>query len=229
MYALGIREVGEATALALARHFGTLERLLAASREEIEQVPDVGPVVAAHVAAFFASADHRGTLKALQQHGVTWPDLEVPRRLSRNRWRAVPSSLPARLTGMTREQVQEALVARGAKVAGSVSKKTSYVIAGQRGRLKARQARTHLACACSMKRSCARCWTADEVPAARSQRGPPPGILRSGQASGVAAGAGAARAGPRHRRRGSRAASVGVAPAAARSALDLGVTHQLVR
>jgi DNA ligase (NAD+) len=129
LYALGIREVGEATALALARHFGSLERLLKASREEIELVPDVGPVVAAHVAAFFASADHRGTLKALQANGVSWPDLQA----------VAPESQPlagrtivitGTLAGMTREQAHEALVARGAKVAGSVSKKTSYVIAG---------------------------------------------------------------------------------------------------
>jgi DNA ligase (NAD+) len=129
LYALGIREVGEATALALARHFGSLERLLGASREEIELVPDIGPVVAAHVAAFFASADHRGTLKALQANGVSWPDLAA----------VAPESQPlagrtfvitGTLEAMTREQAQEALVARGAKVAGSVSKKTSYVVAG---------------------------------------------------------------------------------------------------
>src|SRR6201993_283818 len=63
LYGLGIREVGEATALALARHFGTLERLMSADEAAIQQVPDVGPVVAAHVAAFFASADHRSVIK----------------------------------------------------------------------------------------------------------------------------------------------------------------------
>ena len=75
LYGLGIREVGEATALALARHFGTLEALMAAERGAIQQVPDVGPIVAAHVAAFFASAEHRRVIKALEEKGVTWPDM----------------------------------------------------------------------------------------------------------------------------------------------------------
>jgi DNA ligase (NAD+) len=129
LYGLGIREVGEATALALARHFGSLERLLQASAEQIEQVPDVGPIVAAHVAAFFASADHRATIEALRAHGVSWPDLPAqasqPQPLSGRTF-----VITGTLAGMTREEAQQALVAHGAKVAGSVSKKTSYVVAG---------------------------------------------------------------------------------------------------
>jgi len=130
LYGLGIREVGEATALALARHFGTLERLMGADAHVIQQVPDVGPVVAAHVAAFFSSDDHRLVINALRDKGVTWPEIPTPS----------PGSVPAlvgrifvitgTLSGMTREQAQEALIARGAKVSGSVSKKTSYVVAG---------------------------------------------------------------------------------------------------
>jgi len=130
LYGLGIREVGEATALALARHFGTLERLMGADAHVIQQVPDVGPVVAAHLAAFFSSDDHRLVINALRDKGVTWPEIPTPS----------PGSVPAlvgrifvitgTLSGMTREQAQEALIARGAKVSGSVSKKTSYVVAG---------------------------------------------------------------------------------------------------
>ncbi|HVH82833.1 MAG TPA: NAD-dependent DNA ligase LigA, partial [Steroidobacteraceae bacterium] len=75
LYELGIREVGEATALALARHFGTLEALMKASAEEIQQVEDVGPVVAAHVATFFASDDHINVIKALRKEGVKWPEV----------------------------------------------------------------------------------------------------------------------------------------------------------
>ena len=131
LYGLGIREVGEATALALARHFGSLERLMSADEPAIRHVPDVGPVVAAHVAAFFASAEHRSVIKELRDKGVKWPDMSADAASDR------PTSLAGQtfvLTGtlerMTREAAQEALTARGAKVSGSVSKKTSYVVAG---------------------------------------------------------------------------------------------------
>jgi DNA ligase (NAD+) len=128
LYALGIREVGEATALALARHFGDLDSLISASEDEIQRVPDVGPVVAAHVAAFFASREHRRVIERLKEAGLAWPPLE---RLSGD----LPLSgqtfvLTGTLEGLTREQAGEALIALGAKVAGSVSKKTRYVVAG---------------------------------------------------------------------------------------------------
>ena len=133
LYALGIREVGEATALALARHFGTLERLMQADELAIRQVPDVGPVVAAHVAAFFASDEHREVIRDLRDKGVNWPDMSREASAAS----AAPASLAGQtfvltgaLEGMSREAAQEALAARGAKVTGSVSKKTSYVVAG---------------------------------------------------------------------------------------------------
>ncbi len=129
LYALGIREVGEATALALARRFGTLEALMEASVEEIQQVEDVGPIVAAHVAAFFASEDHVNVIKALRKKGVTWP--EVPRAPGAGAPLAGRTFvLTGTLESMTREEAEEALTARGAKVSGSVSKKTSFVVAG---------------------------------------------------------------------------------------------------
>lgn len=142
LYGLGIREVGEATALALARHFGTLERLMSADESAIRQVPDVGPVVAAHVAAFFASDEHRRVIKALRDKGVKWPDIE----------RAAATPGPPALSGrtvvitgtlgsMSREQAQEALSARGARVSGSVSKKTSFVVAGSEAGSKLAKAR----------------------------------------------------------------------------------------
>jgi DNA ligase (NAD+) len=129
LYALGIRDVGEATALALARHFGSLERLMQANEHEIQQVPDVGPVVAAQVATFFASEEHRRVISELRAKGVAWPDIE--------RQGGGAGALAGRtfvitgtLSGMTREAAQEALTARGAKVAGSVSRKTSFLVAG---------------------------------------------------------------------------------------------------
>ena len=130
LYGLGIREVGEATALALARHFGTLEKLSAASAELIQQVPDVGPIVAAHVAAFFAAPEHVAVIRTLRQRGVQWPDMQVPEAAQQplaGRTFVVTGTLDS----MTREQAQEALTARGAKVAASVSKKTSYLVAGR--------------------------------------------------------------------------------------------------
>jgi DNA ligase (NAD+) len=129
LYALGIRDVGEATALALARHFGTLERLMRAGEAEIQQVPDVGPVVAAHVSAFFASDDHRRVIKALRDKGVTWPDLEPASHSEAGALAGNTFVITGTLSSMTREQAQDALTARGAKVSASVSKKTSFVVA----------------------------------------------------------------------------------------------------
>jgi len=130
LYGLGIREVGEATALALAQHFGSLERLMEADASAIEQVPDVGPVVAAHVAAFFASADHRAVIGALRRQGVSWPDMPGRPRAEAEPLAGQTFVITGTLTTMTREQAQAALTALGARVSGSVSKKTSYLVAG---------------------------------------------------------------------------------------------------
>jgi DNA ligase (NAD+) len=129
LYALGIPDVGEATALNLARHFGSLERLMAASEQEIQQVQDVGPVVAAQVAAFFASEEHRRVISALREKGVTWPDVERPGG-SAQPFAGRTFVITGTLSSMTREAAQEALIARGAKVASSVSRKTSFLVAG---------------------------------------------------------------------------------------------------
>lgn len=142
LYALGIREVGEATALALARYFGDLEPLIDAAQSDpqrIEQVPDVGPVVAAHLHAFFEAPAHRELIKKLRAAGVTWEPLAA-------RAAAMPLAgqtvvLTGTLSGMTRQEAQEALTALGAKVAGSVSKKTRYVIAGAEPGSKLQKAR----------------------------------------------------------------------------------------
>jgi DNA ligase (NAD+) len=139
LYGLGIREVGEATALALAQHFGSLERLISADEAAIQQVPDVGPVVAAHVAAFFASEDHRRVIETLRERGVNWPDMAAPRGAQALAGRTFV--ITGTLEAMTREQAEEALTARGAKVAGSVSKKTSFVVAGSEAGSKLAKAR----------------------------------------------------------------------------------------
>ena len=129
LFGLGIREVGEATALALARHFGTLERLMEATPETIQQVPDVGPIVAAHVAAFFSSEDHRKVIKVLRDKGLTWSEVRAP-AADADGISGKTFVLTGTLESLTREAATAALIARGAKVAASVSKKTSYVVAG---------------------------------------------------------------------------------------------------
>ena len=129
LFGLGIRDVGEATALALAQHFGKLDKLLAASADDIQQVQDVGPVVAAHVAAFFASADHRKVIARLQEEGVRWPDVARP-SVAGQPFAGMTFVITGTLDSMSREEAQEALIALGAKVSGSVSRKTRYVVAG---------------------------------------------------------------------------------------------------
>jgi DNA ligase (NAD+) len=131
LYALGIPQVGEATALALAQNFGKLEHLLEADAARIQQVPDVGPIVAALVAAFVASPEHRAVIRRLQKLGVSWPDVEpLPTVASEDTLVGQTFVVTGTLESMTREQAQEALIALGAKVSKSVSKKTSYVVAG---------------------------------------------------------------------------------------------------
>lgn len=129
LFALGIRDVGEATALALAQHFGKLEKLLDASVDEIQQVQDVGPVVAAHVAAFIASHDHRKVIARLREEGVAWADVARP-SVEGQPFAGMTFVITGTLESMSREEAQEALIALGAKVSGSVSKKTRYVVAG---------------------------------------------------------------------------------------------------
>ena len=131
LYALGIPQVGEATALALAQHFGKLEKLLEADAARIQQVLDIGPIVSAFVAEFVASKDHRAVIKRLQDSGVTWPDVEpLPTVAGEDTLVGQTFVVTGTLAAMTREEAEEALRSLGAKVSKSVSKKTSYVVAG---------------------------------------------------------------------------------------------------
>ncbi|HYB65029.1 MAG TPA: NAD-dependent DNA ligase LigA [Steroidobacteraceae bacterium] len=141
LYALGIREVGEATALALARHFGTLEALMKAGAGEIEEVEDVGPIVAAHVATFFDSNDHVNVINALRKEGVKWPEVTRAPAGAGAPLAGRTFVLTGTLESMTREEAEAALTARGAKVSGSVSKKTSFVVAGAEAGSKLARAR----------------------------------------------------------------------------------------
>lgn len=129
LYALGIREVGEATARSLARAFGALEPLMAAGAEELEAVRDIGPVVARHIVHFFKQPHNREVIAELRRHGIDWPPMEV------NRHQPLAGKayvLTGTLSGMTREEAKEKLQALGATVSGSVSAKTTAVIAGEK-------------------------------------------------------------------------------------------------
>ncbi|WP_231757047.1 NAD-dependent DNA ligase LigA [Microbulbifer elongatus] len=128
LYALGIREVGEATARNLARHFGDLEQLMQADTEALQQVEDVGPIVAHYVAEFFEQPHNLEEIAALQQAGVHW-EAEVQEAgsqpLAGQTW-----VLTGKLETLSRSEAKDYLQRLGAKVAGSVSANTHTVVAG---------------------------------------------------------------------------------------------------
>ncbi|WP_029592918.1 NAD-dependent DNA ligase LigA [Siccibacter turicensis] len=133
LYALGIREVGEATAAGLAAHFGTLEALTHASIDELQKVPDVGIVVATHVFNFFEEESNREVIRELvEEVGIHWP---APAVIKAEEIDSPFAGKTVVLTGslslMSRDDAKARLTALGAKVSGSVSKKTDLVIAGE--------------------------------------------------------------------------------------------------
>ncbi len=133
LYALGIREVGEATAAGLAAHFGTLDALIAASIEDLQKVPDVGIVVATHTFNFFAEESNREVIRQLtEEAGVHWPTpVIIKAEEIDSPFAGKTVVLTGSLSIMSRDDAKARLVALGAKVAGSVSKKTDLVIAGE--------------------------------------------------------------------------------------------------
>ncbi|GAC1306872.1 MAG: NAD-dependent DNA ligase LigA [Steroidobacteraceae bacterium] len=137
LYGLGIRDVGEATAASLANHFNDLSALRQASAEDIERIPDIGPVVARNVAGYFADPANRELIDRLTASGLHWPT--APRR-DGGAWDGKTFVLTGTLESMTREAAAEAIVACGGKVGGSVSKKTDYVISGAQAGSKLKKA-----------------------------------------------------------------------------------------
>jgi len=128
LYALGIREVGEVTAAALARHFGTVQRVAEASEEELVEVPDVGPVVAGHVHAFFREEHNLQILEELRAAGLR------PRAVVVDEGEQPLAGQTWVLTGalsMPRARAKALLESLGARVVGSVSAKTDYLLAGE--------------------------------------------------------------------------------------------------
>ncbi len=140
LYALGIREVGEATAATLARHFGSLERIMNASEEELMEVPDVGPVVAQQIRAFFRQEHNREVIDKLKKAGVHWEEgapQTGPKPLEGKTF-----VLTGALDSMTRDEAKERLEALGARVSSSVSRKTDFVVVGHDPGSKYDKART---------------------------------------------------------------------------------------
>lgn len=129
IFALGIRNTGEATARDLARHFGSLDALAAADEAVLQQVSDVGPVVAASIVRFFAEPHNREVVGDLRSQGVNWPEGEAQGTL-RLPLAGKTFVLTGTLPRLSREEAKERILAKGGKVAGSVSKKTDYVVAG---------------------------------------------------------------------------------------------------
>jgi DNA ligase (NAD+) len=129
VFALGIRHVGEATARDLARHFGSLDALMDADEAALLEAPDVGPVLAQSIARFFAEPHNREVIARLRAAGVRWRD-QVPQRASPGRLAGMTLVLTGTLPGLTRDEAKALIEAQGGKVAGSVSARTNYVVAG---------------------------------------------------------------------------------------------------
>jgi DNA ligase (NAD+) len=139
LFALGIRDVGEATADALASHFRTLAAIQEASIEDIEEVPDIGPVTAAHVHAFMAEPRNREVIAALVRLGVKWPEATLA-DVSDSAFSGKTIVLTGKLSSLSRDEAAERVRQLGGKVAGSVSKNTDYVVAGADAGSKLRKA-----------------------------------------------------------------------------------------
>ena len=130
IFALGIRNVGEATARDLALHFGSLDSLLAASEADLMAVSDVGPIVAQSIVQFFGEPHNVEVVKRLRAAGVHWPETAGGKRVA-GRLAGKTLVLTGTLPTLTRDAAKERIEAAGGKVAGSVSKKTDYVVAGE--------------------------------------------------------------------------------------------------
>lgn len=131
LYALGIREVGEATARTLAMHFKTLDAISRADTESLQAVQDVGVVVAENIRHFFSEAHNQKVIQKLLKAGIHWPDIETPSQGSQPLL-GKTYVLTGTLSTMTRDEAKAKLMALGATVSGSVSAKTTAVIAGEK-------------------------------------------------------------------------------------------------
>jgi len=130
LYGLGIREVGEATASALASYYGNLEAIMSSSEEELQTVPDVGPVVASRIRAFFSEAHNLKVIQRLRDSGIRWTESVPAVKAADGPLAGKSFVLTGTLTGMTRDEAKDRIQALGGKVTGSVSTKTDFVVYG---------------------------------------------------------------------------------------------------
>ena len=132
IYALGIREVGEATARSLVSHYKALEAIRSACVDDLQAVDDVGPVVASHIEKFFRQPHNQEVIAELLEQGLTWPAIEAPAEDVAQPLVGETWVLTGSLHSMTRDQGKEILQQLGAKVSGSVSAKTTVLLAGEK-------------------------------------------------------------------------------------------------
>jgi DNA ligase (NAD+) len=129
LFGLGIRDVGETTAGTLADYFGSLQKLIDASETEIQQAPDVGPIIAAHIYHFFQQPHNRDVINALRAAGVHWTEHES-KQVASGPFIDKTFVITGTLSSMTRDEARDRIIALGGKASDSVSKKTSYVVVG---------------------------------------------------------------------------------------------------
>jgi DNA ligase (NAD+) len=141
LFALGIRNVGETTAKDLARHFGSLDRIMDATTLQLLEVPDVGPIVADSIRTFFDQPHNREVVEQLRAAGITWDEGEGTADTSPKPFAGKTFVLTGTLPTLTRDAAQALIEAAGGKVSGSVSKKTDYVVAGEEAGSKLEKAR----------------------------------------------------------------------------------------
>jgi DNA ligase (NAD+) len=129
IYALGIRDVGEATAQNLAQYFGDLDAVMTTDEEALQDVPDIGPIVASHIVKFFKQKHNKQVIKKLLKAGVHWPAVEQAHKAD-SQLAGKTFVITGTLESMKRNELKDKLQSLGAKVTGSVSKKTDYVVVG---------------------------------------------------------------------------------------------------
>lgn len=131
LYGLGIREVGLATASALASHYGNLRAIIGASETDLQEVPDVGPIVASRIRVFFDESHNQDIVKRLIESGLSWQEFEPTDKPSDGTLSGKTFVLTGTLKSMTRDEARELIEANGGKVTGSISPKTSYLVQGE--------------------------------------------------------------------------------------------------
>ena len=132
LYALGIREVGEATAASIAAHYGRLANVMAATDEDLQSIADIGPVVAARIKAFFGEQHNLDVIARLQEDGVYWPESDPVLRAENGPLSGKRFVITGTLPTLTRDEARDLVQSAGGKVSGSVSSKTDYLIAGEK-------------------------------------------------------------------------------------------------